>query len=370
MADNVLRARLQLKHDTINNWLNSSLILKDGEVAIATIPAQVTDAGLIPPAVGLKVGDGTKTFAQLDWIQAKAGDVYSWAKAQNKPSYTAGEITTTTSGSSVQDLLDTLSQAIISGDTNTQYRILTGTGADINKYFLQAKEKGQDDTHFSTVSTIDLTTLAAALLSIDADNITSGTLSVSHGGTGTTTLTQGQVVIGNGTNAVTTKAIDTAISTTNNDHLITSGAVKTYVDDEIAAATEGLTGAMHYIGTATVPIENGSSTDPQISGYDISEAQNGDTIVYQTKEFVWESNHWRLMGDEGSYAVKGSIVNADIAVNAAIDQSKINGLTSDLAAKADITSLDPIAFDGEVKNLKQTDNTILVLDCGDSTTIV
>ena len=370
MADNVLRARLQLKHDTINNWLNSSLILKDGEVAIATIPAQVTNAGLIPPAVGIKVGDGSKTFAQLDWIQAKAGDVYSWAKQENKPNYTASEISTSTSGSSVQDILDNINTAISAGDTDTQYRILTGTGANINKYFLQSKAKNADDSTFTTVSTIDLTTLAAALQSIDANNITSGILGVSYGGTGLNTITQGQAIIGNGANAVTTKAIDTAISSTNSDHLITSGAVKTYVDNEVSAIAQGITGAMHYIGTATVAIENGSSTDPGISGYSLAVAQNGDIIVYQTKEFVWETDHWRLMGYEGSYAVKGSIVNADIAANAAIDQSKISGLTAALTAKANTADLDPIAFDGEVKNLKQTDNTILVLNCGSSTTII
>lgn len=370
MADNVLRARLQLKHDTITNWLNSSLILKDGEIAIATVPAQVTDSGLIPPAVGLKVGDGSKTFAQLDWIQAKAGDVHSWAKAATKPTYSASEITTNISGSSVQDVLDSIQADIEDGDTDTKYRILTGTGADVNKYFLQSKAKGTDDSTFVTVSTIDLTSLAAALQAIDATNITSGTLSVERGGTGVGTLTSGQALIGNGTSAVTTKAIDTAVSTASNDHLITSGAVKTYVDQTIATATEGLTGAMHYIGTATVAITNGSTTDPVISGYNFSNAQNGDIVVYQNAEFVWESNKWRLLGDEGSYAVKGSITNADIAANAAIDQSKISGLTSALNDKVDSTDLDPIAYDGEVKNLKQTDNTILVFDCGTASTVV
>lgn len=370
MADNMIHARLQLKYDSIDNWLSSSLILKSGEVAIATVPAQVTTAGLIPPAIGIKVGDGTKTFVQLDWITAKAGDVYAWAKAVNKPSYSASEISTSTQGSSVQDILDSINTAIAAGDTDTQYRITTGTGADANKYFLQAKSKGAADTEFATVSTIDLTTLASALNSINANNITAGIVSVEHGGTGANTLTSGQVLIGNGTNAVTTKAIDTSISTTSNTNLITSGAVKVYVDSEIQSATAGITGAMHYIGTATVPITNGSSTDPGISGYSISNAQNGDIIVYQTKEFVWESNQWRLIGDEGSYAVKGSIANADIAADAAIDQSKISGLTTALGNKANTADLDPIAFDGEVKNLKQTDSTILVLNCGTSTTIV
>jgi len=44
---------------------------------------------------------------------------------------------------------------------------------------------------------------------------------------------------------------------------------------------------------------------------------------------------WRLLGDEGSYAIKGSIVNADISENANISQSKINGLEEALNNKVD-----------------------------------
>ena len=44
---------------------------------------------------------------------------------------------------------------------------------------------------------------------------------------------------------------------------------------------------------------------------------------------------WQLFGDEGSYAVKGSIKNADIASDAAIDQSKISGLSTTLGNKVD-----------------------------------
>jgi len=42
-----------------------------------------------------------------------------------------------------------------------------------------------------------------------------------------------------------------------------------------------------------------------------------------------------LLGDEGSYAVKGSITNRDIAPDAEIDQSKIANLTVDLSNKVD-----------------------------------
>ena len=80
MAEKIINTRVQLKYDTLTNWLASSVILKAGEVAIATIATANSDSGLTPPAIGIKVGDGNNTFANLNWIQAVAGDVPTWAK--------------------------------------------------------------------------------------------------------------------------------------------------------------------------------------------------------------------------------------------------------------------------------------------------
>lgn len=62
-----------------------------------------------------------------------------------------------------------------------------------------------------------------------ASDITSGTLPVSRGGTGATTFTSGYALIGNGTSAVTTKKIDTTV-TSGSTNLITSGAVYTAIN--------------------------------------------------------------------------------------------------------------------------------------------
>lgn len=82
MADKILNTRILLKHATLDEWNNSSLILKKGEVAFATVP---TVEGSTLEPVMFKVGDGSKTFAQLDWASAKAADVYGWAKAAGLP---------------------------------------------------------------------------------------------------------------------------------------------------------------------------------------------------------------------------------------------------------------------------------------------
>ena len=105
-----LNVRINHKFDSYSNWMNSSLVLGKGELAIAEIPSTQTASGLTAPAIGIKIGDGEKTFSQLGWIQAVAGDVQAWAKAAKKPEYTASEI---------QNLADFIDSQI--QNTNTTY---------------------------------------------------------------------------------------------------------------------------------------------------------------------------------------------------------------------------------------------------------
>jgi len=88
--DNRLTVTILLRYDTYSNWMNSDLILGAGEAAIAAFPN--LNSTLPPTAVGIKMGDGRHYFDELPWIQAVAADVYAWAKASNKPTYTANEI--------------------------------------------------------------------------------------------------------------------------------------------------------------------------------------------------------------------------------------------------------------------------------------
>ena len=149
MADNTLNnIRLSLKYDTLANWNTSSLVLNAGEIGIAVIAGNKTlngDAAQTPdntpPAIALKVGDGTHTFSQLPWLQAIAGDVYAWAKAATKPTYTASEIS---------NLSDYISGQI--KDTDTQYKItLDGTTVK-----LMSKNKGETDDKYAVASSFTL----------------------------------------------------------------------------------------------------------------------------------------------------------------------------------------------------------------------
>lgn len=385
MAEHMIETRILLRYDTYSNWMNSNTILMQGEAAICSFPTDRVIDSLsnitpehTPPAIGIKIGDGVHYFRELPWVQAVAADVYNWAKMATKPIYTASEI------SGLQSFIE--ENFHISGDVTFApriYQIMRGTEEDSNKYFLRYKENNDDsqwivDTNhpidlsnydtivewigtlterYPTLGTFTATQTGRLIDALSYTDTTqsnqfvtavsetsgiisvekaqpafsniSGIASVSQGGTGRDTLTEDYVLVGNGQNAV--KLIPIAENIANNNHLVPNNLIKAYVDN----AVSGLTGAMHFIGDATVIINNNSSVDPQINGYNFSNAQPGDVILYDSKEFVWTGGNWRLLGDEGSYAVKGAIKNVDIAEDAEISVNKISGLDQLLNTKVD-----------------------------------
>lgn len=76
--------RLGLKVDTLENWQASTLPLKKGEVAFATVAASAGN-GLKEPVVMMKIGeDGVKTFSDIEWnFYAKASDVLTACKSED-----------------------------------------------------------------------------------------------------------------------------------------------------------------------------------------------------------------------------------------------------------------------------------------------
>lgn len=162
MSEKILNVRFQIASKKESEWQSSNPILKLGELALST------------DKLMFKIGDGTSAWASLSYTKAIASDVYSWAKASTKPSYSWSEITSKPS---------------------------TFTPS----------------SHTHATSDITSGTLNSARLPV---------VPVSKGGTGLSSLTSGQVLIGNGTSNVGFRAIDTTTGgTSGSTSLITSGAV-------------------------------------------------------------------------------------------------------------------------------------------------
>lgn len=92
MAEKTLNTRFQLPYDTYTNWSTKNPKLKKGEMVQVEVPAP-KDAIVQAPSVLIKVGDGIHNFNDLAWASGLAADIYDWAKAATKPSYSTSELT-------------------------------------------------------------------------------------------------------------------------------------------------------------------------------------------------------------------------------------------------------------------------------------
>lgn len=141
MATTTFNTRISLKYDTYAQWVEKDPQLLVGEVAVVVVPAE-TGAVAKGPAVLFKVGDGAHKFSKLQFTAGLAADVYDWAKAASKPTYSANEI---------DGLSDYISGEI--QDTDTQYKLEVDAD-NSRKFHLYSQAKGTST--WNLVSTITI----------------------------------------------------------------------------------------------------------------------------------------------------------------------------------------------------------------------
>ena len=308
MAEKILKTRIQLRYDTLANWTTNDPVLKAGEIAIATIPTANPANQQLPPVM-FKVGtyDGVndatkKKFSELKWASALAADVYDWAKASSPQAIidaaregligadsvvkslnglkgdvvidnTDGKITITKDVDKKTltlklSLSEAEAAAIASGITAAKVKTYDGYATKIST--LEEKPgldktgtvtgvKMNSATKTPTDGVVDLGTVltdasqfATAAQGEKADSAVQTVTLASGTNNGTLKLTvNGGTPTDNiavkGLKAAAYKEVDTAV-TNGSTKLITSGAVKTYVDEQIV-------GAVQYLGTVSSATE-------------------------------------------------------------------------------------------------------------------
>lgn len=517
MTSNTLKTRIRSKIDYLANWNSKSTFIPLlGEICIAIIPRNIdatrsqdigvgvdtnnigvkdregaprVGVGLTPYAIGIKVGDGINNFATLPWIQALAGDIYAWAKEATPPA--ASTIPATYGNNSnidtVQEALNEIYSSlgnIVAGnvDPNTLSSALealqeqlSGGGEQTlftSNLYNDPEQEGGDPIRQYPTKIVRSIVKDGLTITVEGDNLVEADLPNIH------------------VNKISDFATTAGYNASTNP-LTTKG----YVDAEITTLRSQITGGMVFLGIVyesdlpqNTAITDGVVVAPVIridenttNSVSIANLRAGDIILYREtitttdpetgnevitaapigKEFVWTGGAWELLGDEGSYAVKGSILKADLSANlrneldgkldaataattyvaqngddslmSAAEHAKLSGIengaeanilegvrvngvsqtitnkevdievpsisvngttqTPDNSHNIDIsvpilkiksqpvtgsaTEVTPdstdksvtfaaIAFDGEVRNLKQTDTTYLILDCGDA----
>lgn len=327
-----LNVRLKQKYDTLVNWQKiwSTFVPLRGEVIVFEVPTGGTavEGEESRPQHITKTGDGTTTLQLLPWDSALAADVYDWAKASTKPSYTASEVgavpTTRTINDKVLsgDITLTKSDVGLGNVTNeskaTMFTnaVLTGTptaptaatATDTTQIATTAFvhnvvddfkdnvtiENAEHATSADSATTATTANKVANSLTVKGNDTTSAIFdgsaakTVNITGAGTVSVAGSS----NGTITITGSAHPTALK---NPYALSIGG-KNYDGSaaiSVSASDLGIEGAMHFKGTIT--------TDPTTitTGY-----SNGDVVLYNGKEYVWSSNAFVELGDEGSHALK------------------------------------------------------------------
>lgn len=156
-----LSAKILLRSKYLSDWTASSYVLGSGEVGICAVPAD-TSLGETQPTYLMKVGDGTRTWNDLPYVTALAGDVYTWAKAATKPTYTADEIGNLSNYVNARIPTDVIkySEQTLTNDQKTQARTNIGItdeqisswDASVPTFTIQFTAKsGSDEVETTTV---------------------------------------------------------------------------------------------------------------------------------------------------------------------------------------------------------------------------
>lgn len=206
---------------------------------------------------------------------------------------------------------------VISGSGNNISNVAfnSSTGViTVTKSNLPSLSKGTDTSGTPTTLTLGGTFSAMTDTSVNGHQITDEnttftmpnaltdvTLANKSGTPGTVTITVTNSDTGSShTNNIAVYTPGSVAS--DNTGLVTGGDVYTAIED----ATEGLTGAMHFLGLSSTVITDGGTEAPTIEGavVPIADLNPGDVALYDDAEYVWLGTAWEMLGSEGSYALK------------------------------------------------------------------
>ena len=443
-----LKTRIKLKYDTLANWTQHDPVLLAGEIAIVD-PGTTIDGH---NTILLKSGNGTSKFSELDYIWGRSADVYDWAKAATKPSYSYSEISGTPTIPSVGNGKITITQngkemgsftlnqsgpATIEvkdtdSDTNTQYQ-LSLSGHTLK---LQSKEKGttewkdianqsftlpDNNTTYTFASTatsgayfkvtpsggtqqtvyidglgsaafkaetaFDAHGAAAAVLGASSDAATANTVhgakkAVANAQTainshiGNTSNPHGVTAAQVGLGSVVNAGRDTTV-TANSNNYITSGAVKSYVDDKVSGVTT-------YLGTVKNATELTALNPKKGDFCRVSAAYNGyhasDMLICETAKSGDTAATWSVVhGEIDQNTWVANSANAAGYVAAGKGQANKVWKTDANGNPAWRDDSDTKPSNGALKDAsgaiiftanQATDVQILIIDCGSSTDVI
>lgn len=395
MATKNFNARFQFKGDTLAVWKQANPVLLKNELAIVTVPAE-SGAVAQEPAILFKVGDGETAFNDLGFVSAKAADVYDWAKAASKPTYSASEIS---------GLADYIAGEI--NDTDTQYK-LTQDAEDGHKITLSSKSKGSDEwSVVATITTVDTvydeTALAGRVTALEglvgddevADQVATAIAALELANTYATKNEVKAVSDLVGTlpedadvdtiveyidkKASEIEFDDTALKNDikkNADAIAVlngegDGSVSKQVSDAIAKIVDDAPQAYDTLKEISAWITDHADSASAMNGQINANKDNIADLVAMIGELPDTTEAETIVA-----YIEELVGNLDIPTGALASKDKVakedltDELKGELEGKADDENLSAIAKSGNVNDLVQTSGDYIVFNCGSATTVI
>ena len=370
MATKTLNTRILLRYDSYENWLTSTIVLKQGEMAICSVPSGKTVDGVTaPPAVLAKIGDNVHTFKDLPWLQAVSSDIHTWAKAANKPSYTYEEI---------EGLDDHISTVAV--DTDTQFTLVKGD--DDYTYKLMSRAKGAENytTEVATLTipnpTSDINALKAlvgdvAVATQISNAIAALKLSDTYEAKGAAAAVK-TALLGDAAEAYNTlgKLEDAVIAAqASADEKTTMAAVEA---KDYATKAEAQGYATAVVGAAADTADKDTVKGTKAYAKGLNDATNtrvealetaigeGGSVGSQIDAKIAELDAAEVAVGTGEIIEKVSQTDGKISVSKralvandipTIEQSQVNGLGTALAAKQDVLAFQSDNYDKETNKV-------------------
>ena len=312
MAQKTLQTRIINKHGALSAWNESSLKLKEGEIALAYVEVATQDARgniITVPTYVMKVGhtdaDGNEqTFKDLPFLAAPASDVYSWAKEESLsyaslPDQLRQEVATLksqmgTSGDNIETLIENAIKELDYADVAVSGEFVTAV----------VETDGKVSVTRAKINIADVVGLQAAL---DEKATVLSVTNLSAALSGETAQREAK-----------DQAIEAALA-------------------QLKTDLGSITNVMNFRGTY-------DSTD------DVTDPKTGDVIVVGNKEYVYtDKNEWSEYGDASANAaaiseLQNRITAAEQAINtkvsAATFETTVNNINTEVGKKADTTYVD------------------------------
>lgn len=345
MAQYNWNVRHVLKGDTYEALTQANLTPMKNEPVVVVVPAE-TGAVQQEPCILLKIGDGTTPFNDLPFVAGRAADVYNWAKAATKPSYTASEIS---------GLSDYIAGEI--EDTDTQYQLVTDSDND-HVLKLQSRPKGGGS--WTDVSTITLPD--------DSYNDTEVRSLISAN---TTAI---EVLNGTGAGSVSKQVADAVAQIVSDapEAYDTLKEISDWITSHASSAAEMNSAIQALQTTVANKVDKETGKGLSSNDYTTTEKQKLAGIAPLAEVNVIEE----IQVNGSPVAPSDKTVNISIPTGALASKSEV--AESDLAAalaskingKADDSALAAIAKTGNVSDLILSPGDVIVLNGGTATTVI